>query len=148
MIQNIMMFVKLKCGHTAGFESGLTTWELDVGEWERASQSALADAVKYTLPMNMAPNFRRDNLQLGAYENSAALRTALLHRCYSSRNFRASQTTLAGNGTGADDDNRMQVDSLKKGKEKCKGEHPAQKGICTSNVDVNIRENCGRTGQW
>ena len=26
--------------------SGLRSWELDVGEWERASGTALADAVK------------------------------------------------------------------------------------------------------
>ena len=38
----------------------------------------------------------------------------------SSRNFGASSPASAGNGTGADDDNRMQVDSLKKGKGKGK----------------------------
>ena len=73
-------------------------WELDVGEWERASGTALADAVK-----------------VHSDDGSAALRTALLQWCYSSRNFAANPTVSAGNGTSADDD-RMQVDSLKKGK--------------------------------
>ena len=43
------MPVKLKCCHTEGFESGLSIWELDVGDWERASGIALDDAVMYTL---------------------------------------------------------------------------------------------------
>ena len=34
----------------------------------------------------------------------------------SSKSFGASPTVSAGHGTGADDDNRMQVDSIKKGK--------------------------------
>ena len=54
-------------------------WELDVGDWERASGIALADAVKYTVMMKMAPIFLKNKLQLGAYANSAALRTVLLH---------------------------------------------------------------------
>ena len=43
--------------HAEGFESGLRAWELDVGEWERASGTALADAVKYTVTMNLVPIF-------------------------------------------------------------------------------------------
>ena len=66
------------------FESGLRAWELDVGESERASETALADAVNYTVMMNMAPIFLRNNLQLGTYSNSAALRKALLQWCYCS----------------------------------------------------------------
>ena len=31
---------------------GLRAWELDVGEWERDSGTALADAVKYTVVMD------------------------------------------------------------------------------------------------
>ena len=108
-----------------GFESGLRTWELDVGEWERASGTALADAVKYTVMMNMAPIFLRNSLQLGTYANSAALRTALLQWCYSGTNFGANPTVSAGNGTSADDD-RMQVDSPEKGKEKSKGKQRNQ----------------------
>ena len=56
-----------------------------------------------------------------------------------------------GNGTCADDD-LMQVDSLKKGKEK--GKHQIQKGIRTSsttntsNTDIKTCKNCGRTGHW
>ena len=42
--------------HAEGFETRLSSWELYVGEWERASGTALADAVKYTV-MNMAPIF-------------------------------------------------------------------------------------------
>ena len=64
--------------------------------------------------MNMAPILPRNNLQLGTSANSAALRTALLQWCHSSRNFGANPTVPAGNGTGADDGNRMQVDSLKR----------------------------------
>ena len=45
-MQNIMMPAKLWCDHAEGFQSGLRAWELDVGEWERASGTALADAVK------------------------------------------------------------------------------------------------------
>ena len=84
--------------HAERFESGLRVWELDVGEWERASGTALADAVK-----------------VHSDDGSAVLRTALLQWCYSSRNFVANPTVSAGNVTSADDD-RMQVHSLKKGK--------------------------------
>ena len=78
LMQKIMMPAKPWCDHTEGFESGLRSWELDVGEWERASGTALADAVKYTVMMNMAPIFLRNSLQLGTYANSTALRAALL----------------------------------------------------------------------
>ena len=53
-----------------------------------------------------------------------------------------------------DDDNRMQVDSLKKSKENGKGKHQHQKGnrknntSNTSNTDINTCKNCGRTGHW
>ena len=57
LMQKIMMLEKLLCDHAEGFESGLRAWELDVGERERASGTALADAVKYTVMMNMASNF-------------------------------------------------------------------------------------------
>ena len=122
LMQKIMMPAKLWCHHTEGFESGLGSWELHVGEWERASGTALADAVKYTGMMNMALVSLRNSLQLGTYANSTALRAALL-QCYSSRNFGANLTAPSGNGTGADDD-RVQVDSLKKGKRKGKGKKP------------------------
>ena len=65
------MPAKLWCDHAGGFESGLTAWELDVGEWERASGTALADAVKHAVMTNVAPTFLRNNLQLGTYANSA-----------------------------------------------------------------------------
>ena len=78
---------------------------------------------EYTVMMNLAPIILGNNLQLGTYANSAALRTALLQWCYSSQNFGANPTVSAGTGTGADDDNRMQVDSLKKGNGKGKGKH-------------------------
>ena len=57
LMQKIMMPAKLFCDHSEGFESGVRAWELDVGEWERASGTALADAVKYRVMMNMAPIF-------------------------------------------------------------------------------------------
>ena len=154
LMQKIMMPAKRWCDHAVGFESGLRAWELDVGEWERASETALADAVKYTVMMNMAPVFLRNRLQLGTYPNSAALRAALLQWCYSSRNFGANPTVSAGNGTSADDD-RMQVDSLKKGKGKGKGKNQHQRGsrttsttntTNTSSTDINTCKNCGRTG--
>ena len=106
LMQKIMTSAKPWCDHAEGFESGLRSWELDVGEWERAFGIALADAVNHTVMMNMVPIFLRNSLQLGTYANSTALRAALLQWCCSS-----------GNGTSADDD-RMQVDSLKKGKRK------------------------------
>ena len=105
----------------------MRAWELDVGEWEGASGTALADAVKYTVMMNMAPIFLRNSLQLGTYSNSAALRAALLQWCFSSRNFGANSTVTAGNVTSEDDD-RMQVDSSKKGEEKVKSKSHYQKG--------------------
>ena len=42
---------------TESFESGLRVWELDVGEWECASGTALADAITHKVIMNMAPFF-------------------------------------------------------------------------------------------
>ena len=150
LMQKIMMPAKLLCDHAEDVESGLRAWELDVGEWERVSGTALADAVKYTMMMNMAPNFLRTSLQLGTYPNGAALRAALLQRCYPSRNFGANPTVSAGNGTSADDD-RMQVDTLKKGNWKGEGKHQIQKGNRTTNTsstDINTCKNCGRTGHW
>ena len=40
LMQKIMTPAKPWCDHTEGFESGLRSWELDVGEWERASGTA------------------------------------------------------------------------------------------------------------
>ena len=150
-MQKIMMPAKPLCDHAEGFESALRARELDVGEWALASGTPLADAVKFTAIMKMAPNLLRNSLQLGTIANSIALRTVLLQWCYSSRNFGVSPTVSAGNGTGADDDNKMQVDSLKMGKEKGKGKHQNQKGTRTHNInntDINICDNCGRTGHW
>ena len=69
LMQKIMMPAKFCCDHVEDFESGLRAWELDVGEWDRASGGALADAVKSVM-MNMAPFFLRNSLQLGTYANS------------------------------------------------------------------------------
>ena len=152
-MQKIMMLAKLRCRHSEGFKSGCRAWELDVGEWERASGTVLAYAVQYSVMMNMAPIFLWNNLQLGTYANSPALRTAVLQWCDDSRNFGASPTVSVGTGTGADG-NRMQVDSLKKGEGKGKGKHQKQKGTRTSNTsnasntDINTCKNCGRTGHW
>ena len=38
LMQKIMMPARPWCDNTEGFESGLRSWELDVGEWERASE--------------------------------------------------------------------------------------------------------------
>ena len=147
-MQKINMPAKFWCDHADGFESGLRAWELDVGDWERASGTALADAVKYTVMMNMAPISLRNSLQLGTYPNSAARRAA-----FSSRNFGANPTVTAGNVLSADVD-RMQVDSPKKGQEKVKSKLHHQRGIRptstanTSSADINTCKNCGRTGHW
>ena len=146
-----MMPAKLWCDHAEGFEFGVRAWELDVGEWERASGTALADAVKCTVMMNAAPIFLRNSFQLGTYAHSAALRTALLQWCYSTRNFGA--TVSAGNGMSAYDDG-MQANSLKKGKWKGKGKHQSQNGnrttstTNTSSTDINTCKNCGKPGHW
>ena len=73
------MPVKLCRDHAEGFESGLRAWELDVGEWERASGTVHADAVKYTVMMDTSPIFLRNNFQLGTYANSVVFRTVF---CY------------------------------------------------------------------
>ena len=59
LMQKIMTPAKPWCDHAEGFESGLRSWEFDVGEWERVSGTALADAVKCTVMMNPAPIFLR-----------------------------------------------------------------------------------------
>ena len=97
--------------------------------------------------------FFEEQLAVG-YIRQECRRSALLQWCYSSRNFGANPTVSAGSGAGADDDNRMQVDSLKRGKVKGIGKHQHQKGnrtnntSNTSNTDVNTCNNCGRTGHW
>ena len=144
----IMMPGKPCCEHMEGLESGLRSWEHDVGEWGRDSGTPLADAVKYRVMMNMAPIFLKKILHVGAYADSAVLGNALLQWYHLSRNLGASSTSSAWNRTGADDDNRMQVDFLKKGKETGKGKHPNQKGTRTGNTDVNICKNFCRTGHW
>ena len=69
------------------------------------------------------------------------------------RNFGANPTASSGNGTSADDD-RMQVDSLKKGKRKGKGTNQRQRGnrttstTNTSSADINACKNCGKPGHW
>ena len=142
LMQKIVMLVKIWCVHAEGFVSGLRAWKLDVGEWERASGTALADAVKYTVMMIMAPNILSNSLQLGTYPNSAALRAALLQWFFSSRTFGANPTVAAGNVTSAVDD-RMQVDYLKKGKSKRhnqKGSRPTST-TNTSSTDTNTCKN-------
>ena len=149
LMQKIMMPAKLWCDHTEGFESGLRSWELD----ERASGTALADAVKHTVMMNMAPIFLGNSVQVGTHANSTALRAALLQWCYSSRNFGGNPTASSGNGTSADDD-RMQVQSLKKGKRKGKGKNQHQRGnrttstTNTSTTDIITCKNRGKPGHW
>ena len=101
--------------------------------------------------MNMGLIFLRNSLHLGTYANSAALRTALLQWCHSSRNFGANPTVSAGNGTRADDDCKSTLSrtAMVKGK----GKHQIQKGnrttstTNTSSTDINTCKNCGRTGQ-
>ena len=74
----------------------------------------------------MAQIFIRISLQLGANAISAALRTALLYGVILPEILEHSRPCRLGNGTGADDNKRMQVDSLKKGKGKGQGKHPGR----------------------
>ena len=73
LMQKIMAPAKSWREHPGGFESGPRAWEMDVGEWKRVSGTSLADAVKYTVMMNMAPSHLGHNLHLGTYADSAAL---------------------------------------------------------------------------
>ena len=59
LMQKILMPAKLWCDHAEGFESDLKHWELNVGKWERASGTALTDAVKYTVMMNVTLIFKQ-----------------------------------------------------------------------------------------
>ena len=95
----------------------------DPGRWTSESGNALLNCVGRCSQVHSddeyGPIFLRSSLQLDTYANSTALRAALLQWCYSSRNFGANPTASSGNGTGADDD-RMQVDSFKKVRERAK----------------------------
>ena len=64
-------------------------------------------------------NLRRNSLQVGAYANIATFRYSFVAMVlFFPKLWSKSPTVSAGNGTGADDDNMMQVESLNKGKEK------------------------------
>ena len=68
--------------------------------------------------------------------------------CCSSRHLGANPTASIGNGTSADDD-RMQVDSLKRGKRRGKNKNQHQRGHRTTNTssaDINTCKNCGKLG--
>ena len=75
-------------------ESGNVRLEL---RWRRCSQIHSDDECGTDF-------YQGQSTVVDTYANSAALRTALLHWCYSSRNFGANPTVSAGNGTSADDD--------------------------------------------
>ena len=66
------------------------------------------------------------------------------------RKFGANPTSSSGNGTSADD-NRMQVDSLKKSKRKgkCKNQHQrGNRTTNTSSTDIDTCKNCVKPGHW
>ena len=96
-------------------------------------------------------DFSQERFAVGYIRQQCRSSSSLLQWCYSSRNFGANLTVSAGNGTGADNNNRMQVDALKKGNGKGKGKHQNQKGnrtnntSNTSNTDINTCKSCGRT---
>ena len=152
MMQKIMMPAKPWCDHTEGFESGLRSWELDVGEWERASGTTLADAVKYTVMMNMAPISLRNSLQLGTYANSTALRAALLQWCYTleilerirPRHMEMERQMMT----------RCKLTLSRKVRERAKVKNQYQRGnrttstTNTSSTDINMCKNCGKPGDW
>ena len=98
-----------------------------------AHQEPLADSVKYTVMMNMAPSHTKTNLHLGTSANSAALRHAFLQWFYSKRNLGASGKKKPQN---ASDPDSIEVDSLRKGKSTGKGK--------TSTVERPSPWECGR----
>ena len=110
-----------------------------------ASGTALADAVKYTVMMNMSPTFLR---QFAFW--------APMCQQYSSKNSFAS-VVLFFPKIWSDSDHvnrKRQVDSLskKKTKQKAKASIRARKGIVrpsnTSNADINMCRNFGTKGHW
>ena len=153
-MQKIMMLVKLWCAKAAGFESGLRAWELDVGEWERATGTALTDAVKYAVMMNMAPTFLRNNVQLGTYatvplfEQLCCIGVTLpetleqIVPCQLEKEQARMMTT------------RCMSTLSRKARGRAKGKHQNQKGnrtnntSNTSNPDINACMKCVRTGHW
>ena len=131
LMQKIMMLAKLWCDHAEGLEP-----------WERASGTALADAVKHTVMMNMAPIFSGTTCSWVHTPTGPLFQQLCCNGVSLSRNLGANPTVSAGNGTGPDDDNKMQVDSLKKGK------HPNQKGNRTSNTSNTSNSDINTCKNW
>ena len=94
--------------------------------WKRASGTALADAVKYKMMMNMAPIFLWSSLQLGTHANSAAL------RCCNGVTYPETLERILivsdGNGTSADDD-WMQVRWSRKARRRPKANTKSRKEL-------------------
>ena len=130
-MQKIMILAKLWSDHAEGLKSGLRARELDVREQELLWSQTHTDDENGT-------DFLGSNFQLGTYANSAALRTALLQWCCSSRTFGANPTVSAGNGKGSAEANtkiRKEVGRT-------------MQATRASNTDMNTCKKCGRTGHW
>ena len=80
----------LMCDHAEGLGSGLRAWELDVGEWEHTSGTVLAVCSQVQSDEDKARYFSGTICSWVHIANFAALRTALLPWCYSSRDSGAS----------------------------------------------------------
>ena len=153
-MRKIMMPAKHRCDHTEGFESGLRSWEWDVGEWERPSGTCVGGCSQVHSGDEFGPDSALKQSAVGTYANSTALRAALLQWCYSSRNFGANPSASSGNGASAVDD-RMQVDSLsRKVRERAKVKTNTRKEIARparptrATTDINTCKNCGKPGHW
>ena len=77
--------------------------------------------------MHMAPIFSEEQFTFGDSCKQYRSSNSFVAMGDYLRNFGASPPVSAGNGTGEDDDNRMQVDPIKKSKCKGKGKHPNSK---------------------
>ena len=148
LMQEIMMPVKSWCDHTEGFESGLRAWELDVGEWERASGPSLADAVKYTSDGENGTDLSQEHPCMCVFMQTVQLFEPIgcIGVSIPSIFGKHPRQLQQGIKTGADDDKMLQVNLLKKVKEQGQDTHPNPKGTRTSIIDVNTCKNCGRTG--
>ena len=136
------------CDHAGGSESGLRAWELDVGEWERASEAALVDAVKVQSDDEYGTDFF-----LRAVCSCVLVQTVPLFEQLCCNGVIRPAILEHPRPCQLEMELRMmtrgwKVDSLQEGEEKGPGTHKKQEGIGTSNTDISTCKNCGRTGHW
>ena len=109
-----------------------------------AHQEPLADSVKYTVMMNMAPSHTKTNLHLCTSANSAALRNAFLQWCYSKRNLGAPGKTRRLRATPT----AWKWTLSERARVRAKEKRQQSKGPRPGNVDANTCNNCGTSGHW